>query len=55
MLESARVIQLKLALYTAGRAIASTGAGRMLALPHAVTAGASLYIEQENLTAGKPE
>ena len=27
----------------------------MLALPHAVTAGASLYIEQENLIADKPE
>ena len=27
----------------------------MLALPHAVTADASLYIEQENLFAGKPE
>ena len=27
----------------------------MLALPNAVTAGASLYIEQENLNAGKPE
>ena len=27
----------------------------MLVLPHAVTAGASLYIEQEYLIAGKPE
>ena len=27
----------------------------MLALPHAVTTGASLYIKQENLIAGKPE
>ena len=28
---------------------------RMLLLSYAVTAGASLYIEQENLIAGKPE
>ena len=27
----------------------------MLALLHAVTAGAALYIKQENLIAGKPE
>ena len=27
----------------------------MLVLPHAVTAGASLYIEQDYLIAGKPE
>ena len=45
----------RLALYTAGSAIALTGAVRMLVLPHAVTAGASLYIEQEYLIAGKPE
>ena len=45
----------KLALYTAGSAIALTGAVRMLVLPHAVPSGASLYIEQENLIAGKPE
>ena len=36
-------------------AIALTGAVRMLVLPHAVTAGASLYIEQEYLIVGKPE
>ena len=42
-------LKLKLALYTAGSAIALTGTVRMLVLPHAVTAGASLYIEQENL------
>ena len=38
-----------------GSAIALTGAVRMLLLPHAVTAGASWYIEQENLIADKPE
>ena len=27
----------------------------MLVLPHAVTAGASLYFEQEYLIAGKPD
>ena len=43
------------ALYTAGSAIALTGAVPMLVLPHAVTTGASLYIEQEYLIAGKPE
>ena len=42
-------------MYTAGSAIALTRAVRMLVLPHAVTAGASLYIEQEYLIAGKPE
>ena len=42
-------------MYTAGSAIALTGAVSMLLLPHAVTAGASLYIEQEYLIAGKPE
>ena len=35
--------------------IALVGAVRMLVLPHAVTAGASLYIEQEYLIAGKLE
>ena len=47
----ARMLErLKLALYTAGSAIALTGAVRMLVLPHAVTAGAaSLYIEREYL------
>ena len=45
----------RLALYTAGSAIALTGAVRMLVLSHAVTAGASLYIEQEYLIAGKLE
>ena len=50
-----RHVQLKLALYTAGSAIALTGAVRTLVLPHAVTAGASLYIEQEYPIAGKPE
>ena len=44
-----------LCTYTAGSAIALTGAVSMLVLPHAVTAGASLYIEQEYLIAGKPE
>ena len=48
-------MKLKLALYTAGSAIALTRAVPMLELPHAVTAVASLYIEQENLIAGKPE
>ena len=42
-------------LYTAGSAIVLTGAVCMLVLPHAVTTGASLYIEQEYLIAGKPE
>ena len=46
------LLKLKLALYTAGSAI---GAVSMLPLSHAVTTGASLYIEQENLIAGKPE
>ena len=50
-----RHVLLKLALYTAGSAIALTGAVPMLVLPHAVTAGALLYIEQEYLIAGKPE
>ena len=48
-------LKLNLALYTAGSAIALNGAVSMLVLPHAVTAGASLYIEEENLIAGKPE
>ena len=52
MLESALLLKLKLALYTAGSAIALTGAVRMLVLPHAVMAGASLYIEQKNLIRG---
>ena len=34
---------------------ALTGAVHMLVLPHGVTAGASLYIEQEYLIMGKPE
>ena len=46
-----RHVRLKLRL----AAIALTGAVRMLVLPHAVTAGASLYIEQEYLIVGKPE
>ena len=46
--------RLKLRLAPAS-AIALTGAVPMLVLPHAVTAGASLYIEQEYLIAGKPE
>ena len=37
------------------RYIGLTGAVPMLVLPHAVTAGASLYFEQEYLIAGKPE
>ena len=45
----------KSALYAAGSATALTGAVPMLVMPHAVTAGASLYIEQEYLIAGKPE
>ena len=44
-----------LALYTAGSAIALTRAVPMLVLPHVVTAGASLYIEEEYLIAGKPD
>ena len=44
--------QVALYSYTAGSAIALTGTVRMLVLPHAVTSGASLYIEQE---AGNPE
>ena len=47
MLERHLRLKLRLALYTAGSAIALTGAVRMLVLPHAVIAGASLYIEQE--------
>ena len=46
---------IRLALYTAGSAIALTGAVPMLVLPRAVTAGALLYIEQEYLITGKPE
>ena len=41
--------------YTTESAIALTGAVHMLVLPHAVTSGALLYIEQEKLIAGKPE
>ena len=41
--------------YTAASAIALTGAVPVLVLPHAVTAGGLLYIEQEYLIAGKPE
>ena len=49
-------LKLRLAMYTAGSAIAAlTGTVRMLVLPHAVTIGASLYIEEENPIAGKPE
>ena len=50
----ARAIEIQGWLCT-GSAIALTGAVRMLVLPHAVTAGALLYIEQEYLIAGKPE
>ena len=46
------LLKLKLALYSA---IALNRAVRMLALPHAVTVGASLYIEQENLVVGRTE
>ena len=51
MLESVRAIetQVQLALYTAGNAIAKTGAVRMLALPHAITAGDWLYINRKTL------
>ena len=49
------LLKLKLVLYTAESAIALTGAVRVLLLPRAVTAGALLYIEQENLIADKPE
>ena len=49
------LLKLKFALYTARSAIALTRTVRILVLPHAVTAGASLYIEQENLIAGKPD
>ena len=49
-------MQLKLKVgSTAGSAIALTGAVCMLVLPHAVTAGVLLNIEQEYLIAGKPE
>ena len=41
MLERERAIETKLALYTAGSAIALTGAVCMLVLPHAVTSCAS--------------
>ena len=47
--------RMQCALYTAGSAIALARAVRMLVFPHAVTAGASLYIEQEYLITGKPE
>ena len=43
----------RLALYTAGSAIALTAAVCMLVLPHAVTTGATLYIEQEYLIVGE--
>ena len=52
ILESARAIKTKVG---SGSAIALTGGVCMLLLPHAVTAGALLYIEQENLIVGKPE
>ena len=47
--------QVALYTYTGGSAIALTRAVHMLVLPHAVISGASLYIEQEKLIAGKPE
>ena len=53
MLESTRAIESQLTLYTARSAIALTRAVCMLLLPHAVTNGASLHIEQKNLIAGK--
>ena len=49
-----RHVRLKLKVGSVS-AIALTGAVRMLVLPHAVTTGASLYIEQEYLIAGKLE
>ena len=52
MLERARAIETQVGSV---HAIALTGTVPMLALPHAVTTGALLYIEQENLIAGKPE
>ena len=52
MLESTRAIETQVGSLHCGSAIARTGAVRMLALPHAVTAYASLYIEQENLITG---
>ena len=55
MLEKHVRLNSRLVLYTAGSTIALTRAVPMLVLPHAVTAGASLYIEQEHLIAGKPE
>ena len=48
-------LKLKVGSFTAGSAIALTGAVPVFVLPHAVTAGALLYIEQEYLIAGKPE
>ena len=42
-------------LYTARSAIILSRAVCMLVFPHAVTTGASLYIEQEYLITGKPE
>ena len=55
MLERHVRLKLKVGSVTAGSTIALTRAVRMLVLPHAVTAGASLYIEQEYPIAGKPE
>ena len=43
--------RLRPSLYTAGSAVALTGAVRVLLLPHAVTAGTSLYI----CLTGKPD
>ena len=50
MLERHVLLKLKVGFV---HAIALTGAVCMLILPHAVTAGASLYIEQKYLIAGK--
>ena len=52
ILESARAIETQVGSVHCWKV---TGAVRVLLLPHAVTAGALLYIEQENLIAGKPE
>ena len=49
ILERARAIETQVALYAASSSIAFTGAVRMLVLPHLVTTGVSLYIEQEKL------
>ena len=57
MHETPRVIASQVAMYTytAGSSIALTRAVCMLVFPHAVTSGASLYIEQEKLIVDKPE